>query len=295
MFAARLPRRIPTVTTCGSWATSARKSWPTLCLCKGSGLMRTASSGRPIHSSGAIRWKCEAVQAGCRVLNDFNTFGTAWLRELRDVCPSVRLAVGWCGIPVASMEPLRGYDIVLTSSPVLLEQFREPGCGLNYCEHAFDPRVLDRIGHHGERDIPVSFVGNVIRSPGFHDYRAEVVERVLRDFPVALYCPWPEGGALKAAARRTTFELARLLRGAGLSSKILEKLPLLGRAISWGDETAVPMAGPLSAAGAAAPCSGWKCSKCWPDPNRRSTSILPPPGVCTATSGFLRRPAWARA
>lgn len=161
-------------------------------------------------------------------LNDFSTFGTKWVEELRSICRSVRLVVGWCAIGVNDLTPLRGYDIVLTSSMTLLRAYRDAGLNAEFLRHAFDPRVLDRTKPPSARDIPVSFAGGIGRMPGFHDYRAAVIERVLQSHPVALYCS--EGGKLwRTAARRAVFEVANVLRLLGMPQGSLAKLPFVGR------------------------------------------------------------------
>jgi spore maturation protein CgeB len=167
-------------------------------------------------------------------INDFNIFNAQWIGELRAVCASVRLVVGWCGIDVASAEPLQGCDIVLTSSPVLLAKFQGMGLRVALLRHAFDPRILHRIGVGISRDIPLSFVGNVIRARDFHDYRGKVIERLLGDFEVALYCPSRNAGAGKVLAQRMLFEAARLLRGMGVPNTAIEQLPLLRRVAGLG-------------------------------------------------------------
>ena len=124
----RFLRRIPTRTACGRWATSA----------PGSRGQRCAFA----KAMGPREWRC--WQAGSFIrrhprkwrnasgrtfvfLNDFNTFGTAWLWEL---ATSVRACV-WrlVGAAFRSRPWSRCGDTILClrSFLVLLEQFRATG------------------------------------------------------------------------------------------------------------------------------------------------------------------------
>jgi spore maturation protein CgeB len=176
----------------------------------------------------ARRFKPEIV-----FLNDFYSFGAAWVRELRGECPSVRMVLGWSASPLKSLELLRGYDLVLTSSPVLRDEYRSAGLCAELLRHAFDPRVLERIQASRTKTLPVSFVGGVQRKAGFHDYRAQVIERVLRDVDAALYCGDREEGLVKTCVKKAVFTTARALRRCGLSQTACECLPVVGKAAGW--------------------------------------------------------------
>jgi spore maturation protein CgeB len=143
----------------------------------------------------------------------------------------VRLVVGWCSTGIPTVEPLRGYDIVLTSSPVQLRRYRNEGLRAELLRHAFDPRILDRIDVSIPADVPISFVGNVIRTPGVHDYRAQVVERLIKEFNLSVFAPGYEEHFARTAAKVAAFDLAHLLRRIGVSRRVIDRLPFLSTAV----------------------------------------------------------------
>ena len=55
--------------------------------------------------------------------------------------------------------------------------------------HAFDPRVLDHINVDRDQDIPFSFVGQLSRSPGFHEERIRQLERIANAMEITIFSP----------------------------------------------------------------------------------------------------------
>jgi spore maturation protein CgeB len=166
-------------------------------------------------------------------LNYYSIFNAEWVRQMRDSCPWVRLVLSWCAVPVASPEVLSGYDVVLTSSIALLEEFRRAGHRTELLRHAFDPRVLERIDQSRPKQHSLSFIGSLVRAPGMHNERAELVERMVKETEMAVFCNQLKYGSGETFVRRILFDTVHVLRSCGVSNEVLKKIPLLRKAAFW--------------------------------------------------------------
>jgi hypothetical protein len=144
---------------------------------------------------------------------DYSTVTAAFLRHVRDACPSLRLVLGWCGAPYSDGSVFGEWDVVLSCVPELVAHFREAGHRSRHVNHAFEPRVLEKLDA-GEVAPAADFVfiGSLIRSERFHLEREKLLSRLVKETGLQL---WSEVGPpppsrLRLAARR-------LLRGAAAS------------------------------------------------------------------------------
>jgi hypothetical protein len=148
------------------------------------------------------------------IVADYSTVTAAFLRRLREVCPSIRLVLGWCGAPYGQASVFVEWDVVLSCVPELVTHFREAGHRSRHVNHAFEPRVLEKLGAP-EDATPADFVfiGSLVKSEQFHLGREKLLSRLVRETGLRL---WSEVGPptpsrLRRAARR-------LLRGAASTS-----------------------------------------------------------------------------
>lgn len=178
------------------------------------------------------------IEVACRFrpdivwLNDFTIFDRHWVKRLRAECPSIKLVVGFCGISVDSYDCLSGYDIVLTPVQYLAGKMREAGLRVELLRHAFDPRVLDRLGALGPKSLAVTFAGSVVRSNGFHESRARLLERLSQKFDVSIFSSSASDRLLKKSARSLGYGVCSFLRRLGQSDESIKQLPFVGRYIS---------------------------------------------------------------
>jgi len=113
-------------------------------------------------------------------LQNLSVLSDATMRALRR---SGAFVAGQIAIEPPDAERLQMYDLILTSFPHLVEQFRSLGVGAEYFRIGFDPRVADRLGHvPPERDVV--FVGalNSIRHREGNRVLARAARRVPIDF-----------------------------------------------------------------------------------------------------------------
>jgi spore maturation protein CgeB len=88
---------------------------------------------------------------------DLSFFPGEVVRELKQ---HVRLIVGQIAYPLPSESFVKGYDLILTSFPHFVDQFRRLGVESEYFRIGFDERVLLLLGDV-KKDIDFSFVGGI--------------------------------------------------------------------------------------------------------------------------------------
>ena len=114
-------------------------------------------------------------------VTDYYTYKKEFLDYLRSECPSIRLVVGWCGIPYADANVFKAYDIVLSNIPWLVEHFRSSGHRSEQMRHAFEPRILDKIQINSQKTVPFSFVGSIFKAKGMHNERERLLKNLVQN------------------------------------------------------------------------------------------------------------------
>ncbi|MFO0698015.1 MAG: glycosyltransferase [Nitrospira sp.] len=96
------------------------------------------------------------------------------------VRPYVDLIVGQIASPIPPRAHLDGFDILISSFPHFVDEFRRQGRLAYYQPLAFDPRLLQRLGKC-QRDYPLTFVGGL--SPS-HRERWEFLAALSNSVPI---------------------------------------------------------------------------------------------------------------
>ena len=104
-------------------------------------------------------------------VQNMNHISSAFLRSARAYAGSI---VGQIACPIASHADFREYDLVLTSFPHYVKQFREAGLASDYLRIGFEPSVLDRVKAHDPAHA-VTFVGGLSIE---HTGRTRLLEHV---------------------------------------------------------------------------------------------------------------------
>jgi hypothetical protein len=81
-------------------------------------------------------------------------------------------------------ENFKRYDLIVSSLPNMVRQFRAAGARAELSALAFDPRVLERVPQPTERDVDVSFVGSLSVD---HGARLRLVESLARRVPLKVW------------------------------------------------------------------------------------------------------------
>ena len=188
---------------------------------------------------GETDWLFRVTEAQVRdfdpdvlLVADYSTVTAAFLVRLREACPSLRLVLGWCGAPYADGSVFRACDVVLSCVPELVTRFRKEGHRSRHLNHAFEPRVLERLGEPAGPPADFAFLGSVIKSDQFHLERERILLRLVEETGLQI---WSEAGP-RPSPRRPRGAAETRAAGAGPVSRLragaraayLSGLPLLG-------------------------------------------------------------------
>jgi hypothetical protein len=165
-------------------------------------------------------------------MDDYSTFTYLWLKDIRQACSSIRLVISWCGAPYENETVFKAHDLVLSCIPELVEQFRAMNHLSEHVNHAFDPRLLDRIDVISKPELDFSFIGQIVRGNQYHSERELILEKLVSQVPIQIYSPgtmttWKT--RLKLLAQNSLYETMKVLKIVGVPQTLLEKLPKIGK------------------------------------------------------------------
>lgn len=106
---------------------------------------------------------------------DYSTFTADFLKNLRRECSSIRLILGWCGAPYDDSSVFREWDVALSCVPELTADFRAKGISSHHVNHAFAPRVLDKLDLEAKPTVDFAFVGSILKQSRFHIERERLL------------------------------------------------------------------------------------------------------------------------
>jgi len=104
-------------------------------------------------------------------IQDMNYISADFLREMRDY---VKLIIGQIAYPIVRGADFSEYDLILSSFPHFIEQFRKDGLTSEYFNLAFEPRVLSQLKKQGTHYQTV-FVGGLSAA---HVDRIRLLEKI---------------------------------------------------------------------------------------------------------------------
>jgi len=108
-------------------------------------------------------------------INNHTLLSSSLIDRLRSENKSIKLVIGWCGIPYKDPDIFRKFDIVLSNIPELVEEFHHQGHVVFHINHAFDPRIIKNINTEREKKIDFSFIGSIIKDTNFHTSREKLL------------------------------------------------------------------------------------------------------------------------
>jgi len=157
----------------------------------------------------------------------------SWIKKIRAQNPSIRLIIGWYGAPILDTSVIRECDIMLSCIPDVVTRLRADGMEAHHLNHAFEPRILERIDRTEEQTIDFSFVGQIIRSNRFHLERENLLLKILENTDIQIYSPSANPPFAKKVAfpiRSIAYYLIQFLKHLSVSDNTLQKIPLLRNA-----------------------------------------------------------------
>jgi spore maturation protein CgeB len=176
-------------------------------------------------------------------VNDYSTFTTPFLRRLKSESPSVRLVLGWCGAQYRDASVFGEYDVVLSSVPELVQDFLARGHRSAHVNHAFEPRLLERIDLDAEPDTDFAFVGSIAKRSSFHIKREELLLKLVERTPLRIWADEHRasfGERTATRARQLAYDAVQAARRAGVSDSILRAAPPARKILEWQERPALP-------------------------------------------------------
>jgi spore maturation protein CgeB len=163
-------------------------------------------------------------------VSDIFTFDHEFIKKIREECSSVKFIFGWCAAPHKKMEVFKELDLIISSIPSYVSEFRDAGAKSNYVKHAFSPKILDHIKNNTKQTIPVSFIGQIILRKNFHIYREEVLKKLLTFCDISI---WSEPKQITKrdmrylTLKQFVFYFSKLLNSNKIGMKLLSSIPKL--------------------------------------------------------------------
>ena len=169
-----------------------------------------------------------------------------WLSQLRRDVPSIRLVVARHSSPRADLSRFASCDVVVSGDRRQVAELREAGINGVHLHHGFDARVLRFLPHRKGVKRCVAFTGQLLRRPGFHMYRTDVV-RAIADAGIPLDLRLLSDPGFRARVRRTLgrarWKVVQGFRRLGVSEAAISSIPRFRPAVESG-----PPAGELDRA-----------------------------------------------
>jgi spore maturation protein CgeB len=170
-------------------------------------------------------------------LEDYSNFSAEWIREVRAICPSIRLTLGWCGAPFDSPEVFSAYDVILSNIPELVKYFKNAGHECHQMSHAFDSRILERLEENNATPIdPLTFVGQITTGRLQHLRRLELLKYLAPLYPLKIYSSLGDASLfdeLKVLGKQGVYAAVQAAQRLHVPNFILENIPVLSKATRW--------------------------------------------------------------
>jgi hypothetical protein len=191
----------------------------------------------------AVFRQAQAFQPDVLFVADVSSFHSDWIYELRQACPSIRLALAWYSVPCSDIEIFRPYDAVLSCVPPWLEELKNRGMRGFPMRHAFEPSLLNKIRLDRVPSIDFSFVGQIQAGQSMHGKRERILSRLVKQGKITIYSPLSEASDwlfAKGLIRKAAFHTMKGAIRLGLSKDCISKLPRVGKMAEW-DEAPIPV------------------------------------------------------
>jgi len=135
------------------------------------------------------RKQIKEFQPEILIVGNYSIFSAAFVRSIRNSVSSIRLIIGWCGSPHQYQAIFPEFDFILSPSLDIVDGFNSKGYTCYHLNLAFDPRVLDKLDLSSPPFIDFSFVGSIIKSPGFHNNRESLLLELIKRTPIEIWSP----------------------------------------------------------------------------------------------------------
>ena len=117
-------------------------------------------------------------------------FGPDFVKHCRNICPAIKLVIGWCGEAHPDAAYFREHDLALSCAPDTVEDLDRQGIRAVHLNHAFEPRILGRLQNRSNISRPgaeIGFIGQVEHGEAFHNRRAILLDALATRLSIELY------------------------------------------------------------------------------------------------------------
>lgn len=168
---------------------------------------------------------------------DYSTFTADFLRNIKRECASIRLVLGWCGAPYNDASVFVEWDVVLSCIPELVDDFRSRGHRSFHVNHAFAPRILDKLDSTSSSPpVDFAFVGSILKQSRFHLERERILSELVRKTDLQIWSEIKSPSFKRQRngfVRRKAFEAVSAANNAGVPQNLINALPLVRRVANW--------------------------------------------------------------
>jgi spore maturation protein CgeB len=202
-----------------------------------------------VFNPDSWQWQivCEQVkkfQPTVLFLEDYSILSSCLLEELKKNHPSIKLILSWCGAPYDNAKVFKAHDIILSCIPEMVETFRSLGHRSEHINHAFEPRILDRLDLKAQPTIDFSFTGQIVRSNQYHLKREQLLEGLVARLPIHIYSPsastsWQD--KVKLSLQVMLYQMAQGFLNIGIPASSLAKLPKIGKYAARESKPQIPV------------------------------------------------------
>ena len=104
-----------------------------------------------------------------------------FLEEVRKYVPNI---FGWISCPIPRGVKVNQMDLILTSLPKFVDNFRNAGVRSEFITQAFDIELFNKLSTIHENDIDFTFIGSFTRA---HSNRIEAISKLLDKTPLRIF------------------------------------------------------------------------------------------------------------
>ena len=186
-----------------------------------------------------LRAQIKEFQPEILIISKQSTYSPGYFNNLRHEIPSIRLIISWCGSPYKDLSIFCEYDFIISCIPELVEDFNEKGHRCYHLDHAFDPRVLDKIDINSKPSINFSFVGAIVKAADHHIEREALLIELVKATDLKIWSAIrrpTQRQQMKELATQLSNHLSIAASRVGLSDG-LDKLPFFRKLSPYREQT----------------------------------------------------------
>jgi len=170
------------------------------------------------------------------IIEGLEGFTPAEVATLRAASPTIRLVAGITGIELMHNRVLGAVDLVLSCMKGQVAALCERGQQAVVLPHAFDPRILGRLGPRRAPQDAINFVGNVVSGSHMHDERRRALEALVTTVGLAVYTDVQalnSSDFKRQAKLQAAYWSAHGAKRLGVSSAAIDRIGALCYATTW--------------------------------------------------------------